>query len=317
MELSVVIPAYNAEATIEATLLSVLSQTREPDEILVIDDGSTDSTLAILGRYQSRITILRQSNAGVAAARNVLCEQAKGQLIAFLDNDDIWHRRYLEVQCRLYEEFPNAVAFFTDHVNFVEGRENEWADGDCAVPVTPELISPLDFLETYHRNPFPFSSATFCCIPRRILSRIGERPFCVEVSGADDFHLLHVLPLMGPIVFAPVRLAAYRVRPGSVASNSLKLTGLALRSMEILESRYRSEAGSEMRNAFERAFASKRREFAKRLMSAGKTFEAQKQLWLSAGESSNPESIAKSFGLLLFSYLPAVLQPKWLPTTRE
>lgn len=89
MRCSVLIPTYNSAETIELTLNSVLSQSRKPDEILVWDDGSTDATLSLLDQYGSQIKVFRSQNGGVARARNQLCQRATGELLAFLDHDDL------------------------------------------------------------------------------------------------------------------------------------------------------------------------------------------------------------------------------------
>src|SRR5262245_6496134 len=99
MKVSVAIPTYNSARFIQTTLKSVLSQSVAPNEILVVDDGSTDETVAILSSYGSSIRVIRQSNQGVAAARNALARHVNGDLVAFLDHDDLWHPRYLETQC--------------------------------------------------------------------------------------------------------------------------------------------------------------------------------------------------------------------------
>ena len=98
---SVVIPAYNAEAFIEATLTSVLKQTYQQLEILVVDDGSNDRTPELVGaisKLDRRVVLLQQANSGVAAARNLGIRQAKGEFIAPLDADDIWYPQNLEKQ---------------------------------------------------------------------------------------------------------------------------------------------------------------------------------------------------------------------------
>lgn len=98
---SVIIPAYNAELFIEETLQSVLSQTYKTIEVLVVDDGSDDRTPEIVERYarqDSRITLLRQANRGVAAARNLAIAQSTGDYTAPIDADDIWYPQKLEKQ---------------------------------------------------------------------------------------------------------------------------------------------------------------------------------------------------------------------------
>ncbi len=91
---SVVIPCYNRADLIGATLDSVLGQSMDDLEIIVVDDGSTDGSLALLRRYAeqwpARLTIIEQQNAGPGAARNRGMEQARGQYVAFLDSDDLW-----------------------------------------------------------------------------------------------------------------------------------------------------------------------------------------------------------------------------------
>jgi glycosyltransferase involved in cell wall biosynthesis len=106
---SVVIPAYNAEAFITRTLHSVLSQSYKNLEVLVVDDGSQDRTVEIvqsLARRDERVILLRQKNSGVAVARNLAIQNARGELIAPIDADDIWYPQNLEkqVQCLLQAE---------------------------------------------------------------------------------------------------------------------------------------------------------------------------------------------------------------------
>jgi glycosyltransferase involved in cell wall biosynthesis len=100
---SVIIPAFNAEAFIAQTLNSVLTQTYENIEIWVIDDGSRDQTAAVVEQFiqqDQRVRLLRQANAGVAAARNLGIQKAQGELIAPLDADDLWYPQKLEKQVR-------------------------------------------------------------------------------------------------------------------------------------------------------------------------------------------------------------------------
>ncbi len=99
---SVVIPTYNAASWIAETLESVLAQTVQPAEIIVVDDGSTDDTAVVLDPYQNRIRHICQDNAGVSAARNRAIEAANGEFIAFLDSDDIWHPQKLEYQMDVF-----------------------------------------------------------------------------------------------------------------------------------------------------------------------------------------------------------------------
>jgi glycosyltransferase involved in cell wall biosynthesis len=96
--ISVVITAYNAEYWIAETLESVLSQTCPPLEIIVVDDGSTDETTAILHAYAGRVRLLQQEHQGPAVARNLGIREAIGKYIAFVDSDDLWKPDKLALQ---------------------------------------------------------------------------------------------------------------------------------------------------------------------------------------------------------------------------
>lgn len=109
--ISVVIPLYNKEQSIASTLQSVLAQTCTDYEIVVVDDGSTDNSAAVVKSIMEntdKIRLIAQSNAGVSAARNAGILAAKGEHIAFLDGDDLWSPLYLTELASLIVEFPNA-----------------------------------------------------------------------------------------------------------------------------------------------------------------------------------------------------------------
>ncbi|WP_157229368.1 glycosyltransferase family A protein [Rivularia sp. PCC 7116] len=113
---SVIIPAYNAENFITTTLESVLSQTYKNFEVLVIDDGSQDTTAEIVkcfAQKDSRVTLLQQENFGVAAARNLGINQSQGEFIAPIDADDIWYPQNLEkqVQCLLQADTSVGLVY--------------------------------------------------------------------------------------------------------------------------------------------------------------------------------------------------------------
>ncbi|MDO5470011.1 MAG: glycosyltransferase [Akkermansia sp.] len=110
MKYSVIIPAYNAEKFIQTTLQSVYHQTFKDFEIIVVNDGSSDSTADILSRQSDkRLRVIHQNNSGVSVARNRAIAEAKGEYLAFLDADDVWSKDHLAL----------AHLFFSRHPDFV------------------------------------------------------------------------------------------------------------------------------------------------------------------------------------------------------
>jgi len=316
MKISVIIPAYNCEATIQETLDSVLGQTVAPDEILVLDDGSTDCTPELLASYRPRITVFRQKNGGVASARNALCERAQGDLVAFLDSDDIWHPRYLEVQRELFQQHPTCVAFFTGHVNFYGGVHYVWKN-EPLPEYRVEIIPRLEFLVRYNSAVGRFLPS-YGCVPKKVLRSLGPEPFKGRI--AEDVYFVNLVLLVarrGCILYASIPLGAYRIRSGTLSSNHLAITEAEVRAFELLESYHRTLPDRRFSRALNSVFAMKRRQYAKRLLGVGQMGEAGNQLRHALRNSGNPISLAKCLRLLLLSYLPKPLQPKWPPPYRE
>lgn len=114
--ISVIIPLYNKEAGVATALRSVLAQTYQNFEVIVVDDGSTDGSVAVVETFNDqRIRLIRQQNAGVSAARNRGIEEAKGEYVAFLDADDEWMPEYLETQHNLTKKYPQCDVFVTNY----------------------------------------------------------------------------------------------------------------------------------------------------------------------------------------------------------
>ena len=126
MKFSVVIPLYNKEHYIEATIQSVLNQTCQDFEVLVVDDGSKDNSLALARKFESdRVRIIPQENQGVSAARNTGILNAQGEFICFLDADDEWRPDYLATIDDLTVQYPESAIFVTAYaVNMGNGKIN-------------------------------------------------------------------------------------------------------------------------------------------------------------------------------------------------
>lgn len=110
---SVVVPAFNCAAYISRAINSVLVQGHHYIEILVVNDGSTDDTANVLSRYGDRVRVVHQENQGVAAARNRAIELSSADWIAFLDSDDVWHARKLELQLLALDTCPEVDLVFS------------------------------------------------------------------------------------------------------------------------------------------------------------------------------------------------------------
>ena len=118
---SVIIPTYNRAKFVTKAVNSVLRQTFKDYEIIVVDDGSTDTTTQALEQYGRTIAIIHQVNSGVSAARNAGIRKATGRWIAFLDSDDEWKENYLARQSAQIRCNPNVIAFITNAINIDDG----------------------------------------------------------------------------------------------------------------------------------------------------------------------------------------------------
>ncbi len=115
IEISVIIPAYNRVGTIARAIESVLAQSFKPKEIIVVDDGSSDATSEVVKMYHE-VTLLRQKNMGVSAARNNGIMMASSEWIAFLDSDDTWHQDKLKKQVAFHKKNKDILISYTDEV---------------------------------------------------------------------------------------------------------------------------------------------------------------------------------------------------------
>ena len=106
MKVTVIIPAYNAEATITETIRSVLEQTLQPSEVVVVNDGSQDSTQVEVQKFGDRVRLINQKNQGVSAARNHGIALSKTEWVSFLDSDDTWLPEKLAEQAKLLAANP-------------------------------------------------------------------------------------------------------------------------------------------------------------------------------------------------------------------
>jgi glycosyltransferase involved in cell wall biosynthesis len=117
--ISIIIPVFNCERYVAAAIDSVLGQTMPPDEVIVVDDGSTDATPRVLAALSPRITFFRQPNRGAAAATNRGVEAASGRILCFLDADDLWLHDKVARQLDWLTRYPNTEAVFGHVQQFI------------------------------------------------------------------------------------------------------------------------------------------------------------------------------------------------------
>lgn len=154
LTVSVIVPCHNGEAYLAAALDSIFAQTRPADEVILVDDGSTDATVGIAAAYASRLRYVAQSRQGAGAARNAGIKLATGDCIGFLDADDLWSPLSLERRTALLEAEP-ALACVTGMMQQFSG------DGAVrAAPVPTRLLGAM-------------------MVRRAVFARIG----CFDTSG--------------------------------------------------------------------------------------------------------------------------------------
>ena len=204
--ISVVIPLYNKEKSISSTLRTVLNQTFSDYEIVIVNDGSTDGSVEEIEKVQDdRIRLVHQPNAGVSAARNRGIEEAKGDLIAFLDADDEWKPEYLATQYHLFQKYPECSVFACNY----EFR-------DVSGKVTPTLIHKLPFVgeDGILSNYFEVASCShppICSISvmvkKQVMQAIGDFP--IGITHGEDLLTWARLAVRNKIAYTRQVLATY------------------------------------------------------------------------------------------------------------
>lgn len=158
MRVSVVLPVYNRERYVGEAIASVLDQTLPPDELIVVDDGSTDGSVAVVERHaRPCVRLLRRANGGIGAARNTGLHAVTGELVAFIDSDDVWERDKLARQV--------DVLRANDGVQLVFGHLVEFLSPDRAAELAGALRIATD--------PVPGLIATTLLARRDAIARIG------------------------------------------------------------------------------------------------------------------------------------------------
>jgi glycosyltransferase involved in cell wall biosynthesis len=238
---SVIIPAWRTARTIRRAVDSLLAQTRPPEEILVIDDGSPDDIAVSLEPYGERVTLLRQPNGGAASARNHGLDRARGDLLAFLDADDYWEPHKLAHQLDVLERYPE--------VGLTAARFYDEVPGTPRVP--PSQAPPSFFDRVVSADDADVLAVakkawTSTVVVRR--AALGAHRFDTRLKTAEDVDLWMRILLEHPAYLFAEPLATCVLEPGSLSRTDVAGD---CRNMLTVIHRYAAALGARRTRAWE------------------------------------------------------------------
>ncbi len=215
--IAVVVPVFDGERHLAATLASVAAQTRVPDEVIVVDDGSRDGSAAVAERAGARV--IRQANAGPAAARNRGVAATTCEWVAFLDADDLFAPDKLARQAAVLEAERDVAAVCSDAVILGGARDGERRSGGRPVPAR------LRFGDLLEGNPVIASSVLARRQAMLAAGGFDEDPVLVATEDYDLW--LRMLDSAGAsFAYVDAPLVSYRMGGGSLSATARFLTGL-------------------------------------------------------------------------------------------
>lgn len=207
---TVVIPVYNGQRFIRRAVDSILKQTYPVTQIVVVDDGSKDTTCEIVEtEYPDQVTLLRQQNGGPAKARNAGLRVATGEFIAFLDADDWWEPEKIATQIRVLQQHPNAVGNYT-------GLRVMTDEGEHLTDLKPVDHTTLWPTLRWCNPGVPPSSVL---LRRSMLEELGGG-FNERQLGSEDWNLWFRLITKGPFCVCPEPLTDYRSSAGGLSGDA-------------------------------------------------------------------------------------------------
>jgi glycosyltransferase involved in cell wall biosynthesis len=209
MKTATVIPCYNAEKYLAEALKSVLSQTERVDEIIVVDDCSTDSTRTVASNFP--VTVLKTTeNLGHANARNVAIEKTDADLIFWLDSDDTWESNHVATLLSLIGEYPEADVAYSG-IKWFGLKTHEWNNFPCER--APKHLT----LESFEQTLVPAMSVA---TRTSALQKIGG--FNAEIRYAPDFDLWLRMSLVSKFVCTSRITANYRTHSSQISSQPIR-----------------------------------------------------------------------------------------------
>lgn len=217
---SAIIPAYNAERYLADAINSVLRQTRAPDEVIIVDDGSTDNTPEIAKSFGGRVRYVRQENNGPSAARNLGIQEARGDWIAFLDGDDAWLPWHLSEALKVMVNYPDAALFYGKAV----GINENVCRPDGTEQVKVRNVTLRDFVKC---NPVVTSTVV---VRKKILISTGG--FDKTFRGPEDYDLWMRIVNRYEALYIDIPMARYRSMSGSLSMDDRTFLPQVLRVLD-------------------------------------------------------------------------------------
>lgn len=202
---SIVLPVYNKEKSIFSTVTSILNQTFQDYELIIINDGSTDNTEKVLKQIKSeKINYIYSENNGVSSARNLGIENAQYDWIAFIDGDDLWDKNYLEVIQRYIAEFPE-YSIFSTAIKYNENG-NEYYPKYSINLKNKEFLIIENFFKASLGDPILSSSSTV--VKSNLIKSVGGFPIGIKMG--EDLDTWCRISEKSSIVFINKALVTYR-----------------------------------------------------------------------------------------------------------
>lgn len=228
---TVVVPAYNAEATLAETLDSIARQTYPNIETIVVDDGSKDRTRAIAEDFAARhanVRVISTVNGGVAAARNVGIRAATGIYVAPIDADDLWHPAKTALQCAILDADPGVTLVYAN-------RRHIDADGQVMNSMPPATLKGFAYMRHAAFNVVGNGSAIM--FRRRDAERLGGYDGRLRAwggQGCEDYLLQVRLARLGTMQVAPGFLVGYRQLDGAMSRDNLQMLRSRVLALRVL-----------------------------------------------------------------------------------
>ena len=208
---SVVIPAYNAARWIGETLDSILAQTFQDFAVIVVDDGSTDDTAAVVAGFGERVCCMHKSNGGQSSARNVGIRAARGEYIAFVDADDLWAKEKLRLQVDLLKRTGLAWVYCDALAFDDESGKPLFKFGELVQQYDGDILKPL-FLADFIPSPTPI-------IQKSVFEHVGYFDEDRTLQNREDWDMWLKIAACYPIGLVSEPLANYRVHSTSMTSS--------------------------------------------------------------------------------------------------